>query len=287
MTCLSIVRLLPVGARVVGGSIAFKGRDVMTATSEEIQAIRGQDIGMILQDPMTALNPLFTLGNQIREGLKKHLRLNTREAHTSSIQLLERVGIPDAPSRARVYPHQLSGGMRQRVVGAIGISCEPQLLIADEPTTALDVTIQAQYLRLLRTVRSELGSAMIFVTHDLSLVARMCERVAVMYAGRVVEEGPTSQVFRNPRHPYTLGLLRSNPSLAMSREAPLPTIPGIPPDPTDVADGCAFSPRCPVADAQCDETPPELELLSGQRVECWHPRVASTSQYNGSVGDPE
>ena len=280
MTCLSIMRLLPEpGGRIVGGTILFNGEDLLHKSAEEMRQIRGAQIAMILQDPMASLNPAFTVGTQIAEPLRLHRGLRGREVRTRVVELLQQVGISAPEQRVTAFPHQMSGGMRQRVAGAIAISCQPSLLLADEPTTSLDVTIQAQYLRLLKDLQRQTNVALIFVTHDLGIVAKMCDRVAVMYAGQIVESGTTRDIFTQPRHPYTIALLNCLPTLTRGRE-PLATIEGQPPDLAHLPPGCSFAPRCPLAQAQCHTTSPPLEeFLTGHSVACWR-----TEQTADSVG---
>jgi peptide/nickel transport system ATP-binding protein len=261
MTCLSILRLVPEpGGRIVGGSILFEGEDLLAKSPEEMRQLRGARIAMILQDPMASLNPALTVGAQIAETLTLHRGLRGQALDARVLELLGQVRISDAGRRVHAYPHQMSGGIRQRVAGAIAISCQPSLLIADEPTTSLDVTIQAQYLRLLKDIQRETNLALVFVTHDLGIVATLCDRVAVMYAGRIVETGSTRDIFNRPRHPYTIGLLNCLPTLRRGR-APLTAIEGQPPDLANVPTGCAFAPRCPLAEARCTESRPALEPL--------------------------
>jgi peptide/nickel transport system ATP-binding protein len=266
MTCLSILRLVPEpGGRIVGGQIVFEGEDLITRSAEEMRQLRGSRIAMILQDPMASLNPAFTAGEQIAETLRLHRGLRGRALDRRIVELLRQVGISDPERRVHAYPHQMSGGIRQRVAGAIAISCQPSLLIADEPTTSLDVTIQAQYLRLLKEIQRETNLAMIFVTHDLGIVAKLCDRVAVMYAGRIVETGTTADIFSRPRHPYTIGLLNCLPTLRSGRE-PLTAIEGQPPDLASLPAGCSFAPRCPLAEPRCQEVRPPLEAISPDRL---------------------
>jgi oligopeptide transport system ATP-binding protein len=237
---------------------------------EELRQIRGNRIAMIFQDPMTSLNPVLTIGRQITEALELHLNMNRQESRARAIELLELVGIPDAGPRLDDYPHQFSGGMRQRVMIAMGLSCNPQLLIADEPTTALDVTIQAQIVDLVRRLQSELGMAIIWITHDLGVVAGMADRVLVMYAGFIVEEGPVDVIYGNPRHPYTLGLLRSIPRLDLGRQKRLIPIEGLPPDLLDPPNSCPFAPRCPFVIDKChEENPPLMSIDSVRKSACW------------------
>jgi peptide/nickel transport system ATP-binding protein len=280
MTCLSIMRLLPEpGGRIVGGEIVFNGENLLHKSAEEMRQIRGARIAMILQDPMASLNPAFTVGTQIAEPLRLHRGLRGREVRTRVVELLQQVGISAPEQRVTAFPHQMSGGMRQRVAGAIAISCQPSLLLADEPTTSLDVTIQAQYLRLLKDLQRQTNVALIFVTHDLGIVAKMCDRVAVMYAGQIVESGTTKDIFTQPRHPYTLALLSCLPTLPRSRE-PLATIEGQPPDLANLPPGCSFAPRCPLAQEQCYTTSPPLEeLVRGHNVACW--RAEQTAERAG------
>ncbi|MEW9614654.1 ABC transporter ATP-binding protein [Shinella sp. S4-D37] len=269
VTSLSVMRLL---ARRIGvidrGAIRFRGKDgrtkdLVTLGEEEMRQIRGNDIGMVFQEPMTSLNPVYTVGDQISESLRVHRRTGRREGIEAAVGLLDKVGIPDARRRASQYPHELSGGMRQRATIAMALACDPTLLIADEPTTALDVTIQAQILDLMQALQRERGMGMLFVTHNLGVVAEIAHRVAVMYAGRIVESGPVADVFRTPRHPYTMGLLKSMPRLgtasAMKRSGEkLPAIPGMVPSLAELPAGCAFAPRCPFAIEACRQTMPAL-----------------------------
>jgi len=266
---LSLLRLLPPAARIVGGAIRFEGEDLMTKSDTEMRRIRGKRIAMILQDPMASLNPLFTVGDQVAESLRIHEHASRRKAWAKARDLLAAVRIAAPAQRVREFPHQLSGGMRQRIVGAIAIACEPRLLIADEPTTSLDVTIQAQYLSLLRDLQREHGLALIFITHNLGIVAKMCDAVAVMYAGRLVESGPVRQIFNAPAHPYTKALIESIPRLGDSTVR-LTAIDGQPPDPTALPSGCAFHPRCPKAMDRCRiAAPPDVEVATNQMAACW------------------
>jgi oligopeptide transport system ATP-binding protein len=272
VTALSIMRLLPQPpGEIAGGSVLFEDQDLLDLPESAMRKIRGGKIGMIFQDPMTCLNPTMTIGNQIGEALRIHLKLSQNESHKRAISLLEQVGIPAASERINSYPHQFSGGMRQRVVIAIALACNPKLLIADEPTTALDVTVQAQILDLINGVCSDFGTAVILITHDLGVVAGMTDRIAVMYAGKVVETATTDELFANPRHPYTLGLLSSVPRVDEIRHSQLKTIEGAPPDLLSPPTGCPFMPRCAFARAICRTMPP-LEALPGQRDHlkaCW------------------
>jgi peptide/nickel transport system ATP-binding protein/oligopeptide transport system ATP-binding protein len=258
MTALCIMRLVPSPGRITAGRIVFDGADLLTLPEPAMRAVRGARIGMIFQEPMTALNPVLTAGYQIAEALLIHRAISRRQAWQRAVELLGEVGIPDAASRARDYPHQLSGGMRQRVMIAMAIACEPDLLIADEPTTALDVTIQAEILDLLRELRARRGMGLLLITHDLGVVAEQADRVAIMYAGRIVEEAPTPELFANPLHPYTRALLRSMPTLGAHRER-LETIPGNVPDITRRPSGCSFRDRCPLVIPDCAVAPPPLE----------------------------
>ncbi|MFD1881321.1 ABC transporter ATP-binding protein [Paracoccus pacificus] len=252
MTALSILGLIPSPpGRIVGGSIGFQGRDLTKLPQSELRRIRGGDIAMIFQEPMTSLNPVFTCGEQIAEAVRLHQKASPRAARTRAVEMLRAVGIPEPELRADAYPHQLSGGMRQRVMIAMALSCEPKLLIADEPTTALDVTVQAQIFTLLDDLRQRTGTAIILITHDMGAVAEMADKVAVMYAGRIIERGPADAVLDNPGHPYTRGLLASIPRIDADPDADLPEIPGIVPALTDLGRGCAFAPRCPLAIDAC------------------------------------
>jgi oligopeptide/dipeptide ABC transporter ATP-binding protein len=270
MTCLSIVRLVPrPAARIVGGSVRLDGEELLTLGEREMQRIRGRKIAMILQDPMSSLNPVFSIGMQVRESLVMYHGLRGRALAARAAELLSSVRIPSPAARLRAFPHQLSGGMRQRVVGAMAIAAPPRLLIADEPTTSLDLTIQAQYLALLDELQRRHGLAMIFITHNLGIVSRICDRVAVMYAGRIVEMGPVRQIFTGPAHPYTQALLESIPRLG-TRVERLTAIEGQPPDLAHLPGGCAFAPRCPKAMDRCRaEAPPELAVGPGHTTRCW------------------
>ncbi len=266
---LSILRLLPTAAANAGGEILFDGEDLLKKSAEEMRRIRGKRIAMILQDPMASLNPLFTVGDQVGEGLRVHEGTTKRRAWERATELLRAVRITAPETRVGEYPHQMSGGMRQRIVGAMAIACEPQLLIADEPTTSLDLTIQAQYLALLRDLQRDHGLGLIFITHNLGIVAKMCDRVAVMYGGRLVEFGPVRKIFDAPRHPYTRALLESIPRFGDSRQR-LTAIGGQPPDLSALPLGCSFHPRCPDAVDQCRaEAPPETGVDAGHVSRCW------------------
>jgi oligopeptide/dipeptide ABC transporter ATP-binding protein len=270
MTALSILRLQPRPAgRIVGGRVLLEGEDLLQKSDSEMRAIRGGRISMILQDPMQSLNPVFTIGDQIAEALRIHRGLEGRTLWEQAKDMLRRVRIPSPDMRLQAYPHQLSGGMRQRVVGAISLACRPAVLIADEPTTSLDVTIQAQYLRLLKGLQEEMGLALIFITHDFGIVAKMCDRVAVMYAGRVVESAPVRDLFNRPQHPYTVALLESVPKVD-TRIHRLASIEGQPPPLYALPPGCPFAPRCPDARDRCrQQYPPEVALAPGHHVSCW------------------
>jgi oligopeptide/dipeptide ABC transporter ATP-binding protein len=267
---LSLLRLLPPAARNVAGAVRFEGEDLLTKSDDEMRHIRGKRIAMILQDPMASLNPLFTIGDQVGEGLRVHEGATRRGAWDRARDLLSAVRISAPNARLRNYPHELSGGMRQRIVGAIAISCGPRLLIADEPTTSLDVTIQAQYLALLRELQRAQGLALIFITHNLGIVARMCDKVAVMYAGRIVESAPVRTIFGAPAHPYTRALIESIPKLADDSNGRLTAIDGQPPDPAALPGGCAFHPRCPQALEKCaTEQPRDSAVGADHRTACW------------------
>ncbi len=271
VTSLSIMRLIPSPpGKIAGGQILFDGEDLLQQSEERMRHIRGNRIAMIFQDPMTSLNPVLTIGRQITESLELHLKLSRREAQNRAAELLDMVGIPSASKRLDNYPHQFSGGMRQRVMIAMALSCNPELLIADEPTTALDVTIQAQILELINRLKEELDTAVIIITHDLGVVAGMTDRVTVMYAGRVVEEGPTREIFENPRMPYTIGLLRSIPRLDEARGRKLNPIRGLPPNLIDLPPICAFSPRCDFAQERCITTRPELRPVGAGHAAACH-----------------
>ena len=266
----AILRLTPDSGRVLHGEILFEGRDILKLDRAELQKLRGDRISMIFQDPMTALDPLFTIEYQLNEALKKHTDLDKGSRRARMLELLELVGINQPERRLRQYPHELSGGMRQRVMIAMALSCNPDLLIADEPTTALDVTIQAQIIDLLKELKAKLGMAIIFITHDLGVVSDICDRIIVMYAGKIVEEGTSRQIFYEHRHPYTLGLLESVPEVDQDENERLKPIPGNPPDMSAVRPGCAFAPRCPYAMQICvKEDAPLFELDDTHAAACW------------------
>ncbi len=268
---MSLIRLIPQPpGKIVDGEVWFDGQDLVKLSEDELREIRGNRIAMIFQDPMTSLNPVLTIGRQITEALELHLHLNKEQARKRAVQLLEMVGIPGADSRLDDYPHQFSGGMRQRVMIAMGLSCDPQLLIADEPTTALDVTIQAQIVDLVRRLQEELGMAIIWITHDLGVVAGLAQRVLVMYAGFIVEESDVNGIYAQPRHPYTLGLLRSIPRLDLGRQKRLVPIEGLPPDLLEPPNHCPFAPRCQFVFDKCwQENPPLMEVGLNHRAACW------------------
>ena len=271
VTALSIMRLIPQPpGRIVDGTINYNGRNLLELPPPQMRKIRGKEISMIFQEPMTSLNPVFTVGEQIAEAIRLHEGLGRRDAMAKTVDMLKLVHIPNAERRVKEYPHQLSGGMRQRVMIAMALSCNPKLLIADEPTTALDVTIQAQILELMKSLSRRLGVAMLMITHNLGVVARYADRVNVMYAGRIVERGTAREIYANPRHPYTRGLLRSVPRLDEPRRAKLEPIPGQPPDLSRLPAGCAFAPRCPHAEERCRTEAPALEAVQTEHLAaCW------------------
>lgn len=269
VTSLSIMGLVPSPAGKVEGEILFKGNNIANAPEAKMRKVRGNEIAMIFQEPMTSLNPVFTIGEQLVETLRIHRKWNKKQARQRAVEMLKLVGLGRADELIDEYPHQLSGGMRQRVMIAMAMICEPKLLIADEPTTALDVTIQAQILELMKKLNKETDTAIMMITHDLGVVAQMCERVIVMYAGKVVEEGKVQSVFQNPKHPYTIGLLQSIPDMRLKKDR-LYSIPGNVPKPGTSQLGCQFAPRCSHAMEQCiSEIPSLLEFDEGQQVRCW------------------
>ena len=269
VTSMSLLRLLPPAARIVGGEVWFQGENLLTKSEREMRELRGSQLTMILQDPMMSLNPLFTIGEQIAEPLRIHRHMRGARLGERIKELLRGVRIPSPEVRIREYPHQMSGGMRQRIVGAIGISCEPKLLIADEPTTSLDVTIQAQYLNLLKDIQQRSRLAMIFITHNIGIVAKMCDNVGVMYAGKLVERAPVRTIFNQPAHPYTEALLQAVPKLT-DRTKRLWSIEGQPPDLANPPTGCPFNPRCPHAEDRCRrEVPPEFQVGENHYTRCW------------------
>lgn len=270
VTCLSILKLVPQPAgRIVGGRILFQGEDIIPKSEEEMRKLRGSCISMILQDPLTSLNPAFTIGSQVTEAIRIHQTVSKKSLRQKAIDILCQLNIPAPEARLGNYPHQMSGGMRQRVVGAMALSCQPSILIADEPTTCLDATIQAQYLRLLQQVKQETNVSLIYITHDFGIVAKMCDRVAVMYAGKIVESAGVREIFNTPRHPYTVSLLKCVPNLA-TKVKRLVTIDGQPPTLYNLPEGCSFAPRCPQAQKRCtQESPPLVEISPGCQVRCW------------------
>ncbi|MBE9063231.1 ABC transporter ATP-binding protein [cf. Phormidesmis sp. LEGE 11477] len=271
VTVLSLTQLLPnPPGEVSAGEAIFDQRDLLKLSDNEMRKIRGNRIAMIFQDPMTSLNPVLTIERQMTEALQLHLKMTAKEARDRAIDLLDRVGIPSAAQRIKNHPHQFSGGMRQRVMIAMGLACDPQLLIADEPTTALDVTIQAQIVELVKELRQKNNMAIIWITHDLSLLAGIADRILVMYAGQIVESAPLHPLYENPRHPYTLGLLQSLPRLDEARRTRLNPVKGLPPDLLNYPTGCPFAPRCPFVIEQCYEEDPPLESVGdGHQAACW------------------
>ena len=269
VTSLSLLRLVPnPPGKIVDGEMYFRGENLLDKTESEMRKIRGNDISMIFQEPMTSLNPVFTIGEQIAEAIELHQRLSQKDAMDKTIEMLKLVGIPSAEKRVNEYPHQMSGGMRQRVMIAMALSCNPSLLIADEPTTALDVTIQAQILELMKGLKERTGTAIMLITHDLGVIAEMAENVLVMYAGKVVEYSDVRTIFKEPKHPYTIGLLGSIPRLDQPKEK-LYVIEGTVPNPFDMPEGCRFHPRCPYAREICANREPELVSTNGHSVRCW------------------
>jgi len=271
VSVLSLMRLVPQPpGKIVGGEVWFEGRDLLKISEDEIRQVRGNKIAMIFQDPMTSLNPVLTIGQQLGEPLMLHLGMDKKQAREEAIRLLRMVGIPEAEKRIDDYPHQFSGGMRQRVMIAMALSCNPKLLIADEPTTALDVTIQAQIIDLVKRLKKEIGMAVIWITHDLGIIAGLADRVNVMYAGFIIETAGVKEIYGDPRHPYTLGLLRSIPRLDAPRKEKLTPIEGLPPDLIDLPPGCPFAPRCEYAIDRClEENPPLEPVAPGHKVACW------------------
>ncbi|HET9016671.1 MAG TPA: ABC transporter ATP-binding protein [Thermomicrobiaceae bacterium] len=272
ITAMSIMRLIPTPpGKIVSGQILFEGEDIIKMSDEEVRSIRGNKIAMIFQDPMTSLNPVLTINRQISEALELHLGMSRSQARQRSVELLKMVGIPNAEERVDQYPHQFSGGMRQRVMIAMALSCNPRLLIADEPTTALDVTIQAQILDLMRNLQQEHNTSLMMITHDLGVVAGMTDRIQVMYAGHIVEAAPTEELFANPKHPYTVGLLNSIPRLDALSKSKLNPIRGLPPDLIDLPDMCPFLPRCDYAREKCEQkNPPLMDVSPTHRSACWY-----------------
>lgn len=279
VSALSILRLIPdPPGRIVDGHIKFQGTDLASLDEEEMRKVRGREIAMVFQEPMTSLNPVLTIGLQLTETIQTHLGLSDEEASARALELLEKVGIGDAERRLKQYPHHLSGGMRQRVMIALALSCEPKLIIADEPTTALDVTIQAQILELMKGLTKEMGVALIVITHNLGVVARYADRVNVMYAGKIIESGSAIDIYHRPNHPYTLALLNSVPRMDRPRQAKLDPVDGQPPDLANLDDGCAFRPRCRYATERCAQSAPVLETVNdGHQAACFE-RITVASQ---------
>ena len=271
VSALSVMRLVAAPAgRIVSGQVLFKGRDLLALDEEGMRRVRGKEIGMVFQEPMTSLNPVLSIGRQLTETVEIHLGMTPAQARERAVELLGLVGIPDPARRLAQYPHQFSGGMRQRIMVAMALSCNPSLILADEPTTALDVTIQAQILELMKDLSRRLGVAMLIITHNLGVVARYADRVNVMYAGKIIERGTAREIYANPRHPYTLGLLRSVPRLDEPRKSKLNPIEGQPPDLMRLPEGCAFSPRCRYAVDRCtSDVPPLLPVGDGHDAACW------------------
>jgi oligopeptide transport system ATP-binding protein len=272
VSVLSAMRLIPEPpGKIVGGQVVFEGEDLLKMPMDEIRHVRGNKIAMIFQDPMTSLNPVLTIGRQVEEALELHMGMSKSQARQRAIELLQMVGIPQAEDRIDDYPHQFSGGMRQRVMIAMALSCNPQVLIADEPTTALDVTIQAQIVELVKRLRDEIGMAVIWITHDLGIIAGLAEKVIVMYAGFLVETAPVKDLYGDPRHPYTIGLLGSLPRLDEHHGRRLVSIEGLPPDLIDMPPGCPFAPRCAYVTDRCLEENPPLEVVgpNNHRIACW------------------
>jgi oligopeptide/dipeptide ABC transporter ATP-binding protein len=292
MTALSIMRLIAPPGKIVDGEILFDGKDLLKLSDAEMREMRGDDIAMIFQDPMTSLNPVFTVGEQIGEALRLHRKMSHKEARLATIEAMREVAIPDPARRVNDYPHQLSGGMRQRVMIAMALACNPKLLIADEPTTALDVTIQAQILELLNELRKQRDLAVLLITHDLGVVAEVADRVAVMYTGRIVEESPVDELFARPKHPHTEGLRPSVPKLTtedVSKKERLETIEGVVPNPTELPPGCHFAPRCPHRMPRCTEgTIPLYQLEGGVQVRCvlYDLAAAVTADHKGAHERP-
>ena len=270
VTSLSVMRLLDEKGEIAGGEILFDGKDIRALSDEEMRKMRGNDMAMIFQEPMTALNPVYTIGDQITEAILLHQDVDKETARKMAIDMLRKVGIPEPEKRIDEYPHELSGGMRQRAMIAMSLSCNPKLLFADEPTTALDVTIQAQILELMLELQKEYGMAIVMITHDLGVIAEMAERVVVMYAGKVVEYADVVTLFKDPKHPYTWGLMNAIPRLDEDKDV-LYNIPGVVPDPLDFPKGCRFNTRCPLATDKCrTEEPPLVEIEPGHKAACWH-----------------
>ena len=270
VSSLGMMQLIPnPPGRLTGGEILYPGKELVKASEKEMQKIRGNEISMIFQEPMTSLNPIIKCGKQIAESLRLHRGMKKKEAMEEAVRMMRAVGIANPEVRAHEYPHQMSGGMRQRVMIAMALACQPQILIADEPTTALDVTIQAQILDLIRELNESMGTSVVFITHDLGVVSELCDTVIVMYTGHIVEQAPVKELFESPKHPYTKGLLNAIPKITRERN-PLETIEGMVPNPTERIEGCSFSLRCPYATDQCRKAePPMAELSDGRLVRCW------------------
>lgn len=287
VTAKSIMRLLPkINTEISKGDIVYEDKSLLKLSNKDMQEIRGSEISMVFQDPMTSLNPTMKIGKQIMEGLQKHQNLSKAQARERALQMLKLVGIPSAEARLEDYPHQFSGGMRQRVVIAMALACNPKILIADEPTTALDVTIQAQILELMKNLQQKMDTAIILITHDLGVVANMADRVAVMYAGGIVEQGTVDEIFYNPQHPYTVGLLQSMPKLNEDRSIPLMPILGSPPDLATLREGCAFAARCPHTMKVCHHFTPQDIVVDGKHtVACWLQDARTPEQYLPETGE--
>ena len=275
VSSLAVMGLIPdPPGKITGGSILYNGRDLIKCSEKEMEHIRGNEISMIFQEPMTSLNPIHRCGKQIAESLELHRGMNKKEALAEAVDLMRSVGIANPEARAREYPHQMSGGMRQRVMIAMALACQPQILIADEPTTALDVTIQAQILDLIDDLNRDMGMGVLFITHDLGVVSELCDTIIVMYTGRIVEKADARSLFSDPKHPYTQGLLNAIPGIDPEKK-PLMTIPGMVPNPLEMPSGCTFAPRCPYADERCrKEAPPLFDLGEGRCVRCWREEEA-------------
>ena len=285
VSALSILRLIPTPpGKIVGGEVIFEGEDLLKVDEEQIRHIRGNQIAMIFQEPMTSLNPVLTIGRQLTEALELHLSMATADATQRAIELLELVGIPEAATRVNDYPHQFSGGMRQRVMIAMALSCNPKLLLADEPTTALDVTIQAQILEILERLSRELGTSVVIITHNLGVVARYADRVNVMYAGKIVESATAEDLYAEPRHPYTVGLLTSVPRLDQERKTKLKVIEGVPPDLINLPKGCSFQPRCSFSVDRCkEEIPPLMQVAEKHQAACWEWKAVEAARKTSEV----
>ncbi|MCR5469042.1 MAG: ABC transporter ATP-binding protein [Lachnospiraceae bacterium] len=270
VSSLGVMQLIPnPPGKITNGEIIYKGEDIVKKSEKEMQAIRGNEISMIFQEPMTSLNPIIKCGTQIAESIRLHRGLKKKDAFNEAIEMMRAVGIANPAVRAHEYPHQMSGGMRQRVMIAMALACRPQILIADEPTTALDVTIQAQILDLIRDMNEKMNTSVIFITHDLGVVRELCDTVIVMYTGRIVEKAPVDELFHSPKHPYTVGLLNAIPKITKDRP-PLETIEGSVPNPTEKIEGCSFWPRCPHATERCKkEEPPVIDIAENRQVKCW------------------